>query len=261
MSASLTKHLKSLLRKRLERHPLGYRLLLKRDGLSFFPGRISVAWMNATLKSKREWQDATEKIKTAGLRPHWDHQKNWDHLAALSFILRHTSKAAKVLDAGGEVYSPLAEWLVFYGYRSPQIINLSFDQDFVQGPIRYVKGDCTRTSYPSSHFDVITCLSVIEHGVPFSAFLEESHRILRPGGFLIVSTDYWISRIDTQGKRAFGADVKVFTRKDIEEFIDLARTIGFVLTDEIDFTTEEKAVHWHDVGLDYTFIVFALRKV
>jgi SAM-dependent methyltransferase len=256
----MIKRWKAQLRNKLEKHPLGYRLLLKREGLPFFPGRVSAAWMNTTLKSKKEWQAAEEKIKGAGLRPHGDSPKNWDHLAALSYILKHKGKTARVLDAGGDSESPLVEWLFLYGYRSLHVINLAFSYDFARGPIRYIKGDCTRTSYPADYFDAITCLSVIEHGVPLKAFLKESHRIMRPGGFLIVSTDYWNNRIDTQGKKAFGVEVKVFTQEDIQEFIDLARKIGFTLTGNVDFTTEEKAVHWQDVGLDFTFIVLALQK-
>jgi SAM-dependent methyltransferase len=256
----MIKRWKAQLRKRLEKHTLGYHLLLMREGLPFHPGRVSAAWMNTTLKSKREWQAAAEEISKAGLRPHLDRQKNWDHLAALSFILGRTRKTARVLDAGGEVYSPLVEWLFLYGYRSLHVINLVFAHDFAQGPIRYVRGDCTHTSYPADYFDVITCLSVIEHGVSLSEFLKESHRMLRPGGFLIVSTDYWDKRIDTQGKKAFGVEVKVFSREEVQEFIDLARKSGFVLTGDVDFSTEEKAVHWQDVGLDFTFIVLALQK-
>ena len=256
----MIKRWKALLRNKLEKHSLGYRLVLKREGVPFYPGRVSADWMNTTLKSKREWQAAEEKIKNAGLRPHGDSPKNWDHLAALSYILKHKGKTARVLDAGGDSESPIVEWLFLYGYRFLYVINLDFARDFARGAIRYIRGDCTHTSYPADYFDVITCLSVIEHGVPLGEFLKESHRILRPGGFLIVSTDYWNKRIDTQGKKAFGVEVKVFSQEEVQEFIDLARKFGFALTGDLDFTTAEKAVHWQDFNLNYTFILFALQK-
>lgn len=252
---------KTFLRENLEKYSLVYRSLLRRKGASFHPDKVSGAWMNTTLKSEREWQEAVQKIKQAGLHPHPDDPKNWDALGALDFILRHTNRSARVLDAGGEVYSPLIEWLFLYGYKFLHVINLSFNHDFARGPVQYIRGDCADTPYPSEYFGTITCLSVIEHGVHIEKFLHESYRILRSGGLLIVSTDYWKDPIGTTGKKAYGTRVRVFTRKEIQELIDRASSIGFMPTGEIDYSTEEKVIHWKRVGLDFTFIVFALTKV
>jgi hypothetical protein len=53
----------------------------------------------------------------------------------------------------------------------------------------------------------------------------------------------------------------IFSRKEIEEdVIRIAERNGFLLTEPIDFTHEEKVIHWNDTCLDYTFIFFALRK-
>lgn len=252
---------KTFLRKNFERNSLVYRILLKRKGASFYPMEISAPWINTTLKSEREWQEAVQKVRNAGLHPHPDFPKNWDSLAALDFILKNTNKSDRVLDVGGEVYSPLVEWLFLYGYKSLHVINLSFNYDFVRGPIRYIRGNITDTSYPSGYFNVIACLSVIEHGVHIDKFLKECHRILLSGGFLIVSVDYWKDPIDTTGKKAYGTETKVSTPKEIQELIDLASSTGFVSTGEIDYSTEEKAVHWKRLELEFTFIVFVLMKV
>jgi hypothetical protein len=252
--------LKNSLRRTLEGYSLYYRLALKKKGASFLPSKVFETYMNTTLKSKREWQEALHKVKNAGLHPHSDGPKNWDSLSALSFILRHTKKSSNILDAGGEVYSPLVEWLFLYSYKTLHVINLSFNQNFSRGPIKYIRGDCTQTPYPSGYFDVITSLSVIEHGVESESFLRESHRILRRGGFLIVSTDYWSSPINTF-KEAYGAKVKIFTPEEIHELIRKAKGIGFMPTGEIDYSTGEKAVRWKRLGLDFTFIIFALVKM
>lgn len=251
---------KTLLRKEFEKHQLTYRLLLKRKGAAFQPRKLPAGWLNTTLKSEYEWQDALLRIKKAGLHSHPDGPKSWDALATLDFILSHTDASARVLDAGGEAYSPLVEWLFLYGYKRLHVLNLAFEHDFVRGPVEYVRGDCTETAYPSEYFDVIACLSVIEHGVDIEKFLQESHRILRPGGFLVVSTDYWKDPVDTEGKRAYGTEVKVFTAAEIQGLVDGARSIGFTPTGEIDYSTAERAVRWERMALDFTFIVFALRK-
>ncbi len=251
--------LKNSLRRALEGYSLYYRLLLRKKGASFYPDKVLETYMNTTLKSEREWQDALERVKNAGLHTHQDGSKNWDSLSALSFILGRTKKSSKILDAGGEVYSPLVEWLFLYGYKGLHVINLLFKQNFSRGPIKYIRGDCTQTPYPSGYFDVVTSLSVIEHGVETGSFLRESHRILSPGGFLIISTDYWSSSIKTF-KEAYGTRVRIFTPEEILELIDKAKEIGFMPTGEIDFSTEEKAVRWKRLDLDFTFIIFALVK-
>lgn len=249
-----------VMKRLLEPSNLQFKILLKQKGYSMSPHRPIAPWMNKILKERSEVEDSLSELRRIGLLPHSDPPKNWDALAALDFILNQTDKRSRVLDAGGEIYSPLVEWLFLYGYRFLHVINLCFDRDFNRGSIHYTRGDCTATSYPSDYFDVVTCLSVIEHGVDLKDFLKESYRILRLGGYLIVSTDYWMEPINSAGKKAYGAPIKIFTQKEIQEFITLAKSKGFVLMSELNFSVGSKVVHWKRYELDYTFICFALKK-
>src|SRR5437764_470272 len=70
--------------------------------------------------------------------------------------------------------------------------------------ISFVTCDLTRTPFRDQSFDVITCLSVIEHGVELEAYVREMSRLLRPGGYLITSTDFWCQPVDTAGIFPFG---------------------------------------------------------
>ena len=56
-----------------------------------------------------------------------------------------------------------------------------------------MRGSCIRDSY----FDSIICLSVIEHGFNEDLFFSQFSRILKKGGFLILSFDYWEKKINT----------------------------------------------------------------
>jgi hypothetical protein len=91
------------------------------------------------------------------------------------------------------------------------------------------------------------------------AFLSESARVLKPGGHLFVSTDYWCEDVDTKGQEAFGVPVKVFTRDEIEALIRMARDVGLVPTSPPDLTCKDKTVSW--IGMDYTFVSLMFKKV
>lgn len=215
---------------------------------------------NAVLKTKDEWRAAKGEVIELGLKPYGDEPKNWDALAAVKCVLENTKSDAHILDAGAEIYSVILPWLYRYGYTNLTGINLVFDKPLKMGPIRYEYGDITSTRFEDNSFDAITCMSVIEHGVDVDRYLREMYRILRPGGLLITSTDYYSEPIDTMGKEAYGVPVRIFSRGDMRLLFDKAAEIGFVQTGEMDLECVEKAVTWKRLGLDYTFIVFALKK-
>jgi len=219
-----------------------------------------INWINSVLKYKADYLWARQKVEERGLAPHNDPPKNWDALATLELILQTTNRDAAILDAGGETYSPLVRWLEYYGYYNLHVINIAFLHDFQQGSILYTAGDCTRTNFTGEYFDIICSLSVIEHGVPFEPFIAEAYRLLKPKGYLIISTDYWQHRIDTQGKSAFGCSVHIFTEYEIRTMITQASRYHFIPTGSLNFECYDRAVEWHEVELAYTFILFALQK-
>lgn len=215
---------------------------------------------NGTLRSKAEWQAALANAKRLHVPWHRGEEKNWDHLAALTAILHNTGRSARVLDAGAEIYSNVLPALFLYGYHELYGINLSFSAPTRRGPIRYIPGDLTRAPFADGFFDLITCLSVIEHGVPLNDYFSEMYRLLKPNGLLITSTDYYPTALDTRGQFAHGTPIKIFSRPEIQAALDLARSMGFEATGDVDLECEEKPVRWDPFGLEYTFVLFTLRK-
>jgi SAM-dependent methyltransferase len=215
---------------------------------------------NGTLKSVAEWREATERGKKLRVPLHRGSEKNWDHLAAVSTILANTTPSARILDAGAELYSNVLPALFLYGYHDLHGINLTFTSAARRGPIRYIPGDLTHTPYPDGSFDAIACLSVIEHGVPLREYFVEMFRLLKPGGVLITSTDYFPTPIATAGHVAHGMPIKIFTKPEIEEALNLAKAVGFEMTGPVDLECAEKPIHWEQFGLEYTFVIFTLRK-
>jgi SAM-dependent methyltransferase len=215
---------------------------------------------NGTLKSRAEWVAAYENARKLHVPLHRGPEKNWDHLAAVSTILTRTSPSAYILDAGGEFYSNVLPALFVYSYSNLYGINLSFTDPARRGPIRYLPGDITHAPFPDEFFDAITCLSVVEHGVPLERYFREMYRLLKPGGVLITSTDYFPTPIDTKGMLAHGAPVQIFSKPEVQAAISLAQGIGLMPIEELDLECTETPIRWDAYGLAYTFVIFTLQK-
>jgi SAM-dependent methyltransferase len=237
----------------------GSRWLWKREHAVSSPrGRPDAHWWNGVLLSRADVDAAVEQVTRLGLPAMQDRPKNWDSLAALALILERTDQSAHVLDAGSETYSMILPWLSMYGYRHLIGCNLVFDKPGRMGPIRYEYGDITATAHPDGAFDAVTCLSVVEHGVDVNAYFREMSRLLRPGGLLITSTDYYETPVETFGRNAYGAPIHVFHKAEMLEVFSLAGKWGFELLSPIDLAAREKVVEWKQHGLSYTFIVFSM---
>jgi SAM-dependent methyltransferase len=233
-------------------------------GLKFGRARVDLCankeLPNGVLKSREEWLEADARGRRLRMPLHRSPEKNWDHLAAAEAIATALPRSARLLDAGAEFYGNLLPALFVFGFHDLYGMNLSFTDHARRGPIKYLPGDITRSSFPDGHFDAVTCMSVIEHGVPLEAYFREMYRLLKPGGLLITSTDYYPEPIDTGGKSAHGAPIKIFTRSEAEAMIALAKDCGFETTGEIDLDCDAPTVCWDFYGLEYTFLIFTLRK-
>jgi SAM-dependent methyltransferase len=240
-------------------------LLWKRIGLRVRlqqppPPPRSAPAENAILPNHAEWELAVRELRHLGLPLHRDRPKNWDTLAALNAILTRAHRSASILDAGTALYSTILPILWRYGYERLTGINLEFRKPVRRGPASFLPGDLTATSFEQETFDVITCLSVIEHGVDLTAYFKEASRLLRPGGILVTSTDFYQEPIDTRGMTAYGTPVHIFTPDEIIGAIDTAAGYGLKPTGALDLRCDERPVTWTRFGLHYTFVVFTLQK-
>jgi glycosyltransferase involved in cell wall biosynthesis/SAM-dependent methyltransferase len=222
------------------------------------------------LHDAAEVADAVEQTKRLHLPAHPDAPKNWDALGAVAAVLTLAddgSRTARVLDAGSARYSPVLPWLRLYGLGAEKGslagINLEFGATVHRDGVEFRRGDVTDTGLADDSLDAVTCMSVIEHGVPVEGFLAETARILRPGGVLALSTDYDQDPPDTTGVTAYGAPVKIFSPADLRDLVRIAGAVGLDLVGELSdevLAHPERPVHWKRTGLDYTFVLLTFVK-
>jgi SAM-dependent methyltransferase len=221
---------------------------------------------SGVLRKKAQYRRSIRTFRSLNLPRHIDRPKNWDGLAAYCIVCKFfPGRSSRILDAGGEYYSPILMQLELSGYTDLTCINLVFKDRFTapflkKGNIRFEYGDITKTRFAAASFDAITCLSVIEHGVDVDKYLAEMARILKPGGILFTSADYWQQPVDTSGKCAYGGPIRIFTSADMERIVATAESCGLELLMPLELECGDRVVSWDEFGLRYTFIYFTLRK-
>ncbi|MGL5816363.1 MAG: class I SAM-dependent methyltransferase [Phycicoccus sp.] len=225
----------------------------------------------AVLQDDADWRTAVAEARSAGLPLHHDRPKNWDAAGAVGAVLGLAAERGReisVLDAGAARYSSVLPWLRLYGLGERpgalRGINLEFTRPVSRGGVTFEHGDVTATGYPDRSVDALTCMSVIEHGVPLRPFLAEAARLLTPGGVLCVSTDYDQDPPDTSGVTAYGSPVRIFGPDDIRAFVADAAAHGLQLVGDLSapgaLAHPQRPVHWRRTGLDYTFILLTFRR-
>lgn len=215
------------------------------------------------LRAESEVEEALRRIKALGLDPHQDRPKNWDAFLAFSMVRSDPRPDLAVVDLGTAVYGRVLRWLRAYGVRDLHGCDRTFARPFRKHGISFTPQDIQATDYPTGRFDYATCLSVVEHGVDPVRFFTETARILKPGGKLFVSTDYWCAPIVPAGMydELYKCPVTIFTEATFQPYLDAARAAGFEVEGALDFRCGAPLVHWKRLDLRFTFLAVTFRRL
>jgi len=188
-----------------------------------------------------------------------DSIKSWDVLETLRFIEDNAAKGDAILDIGcyaSEV--PIALHKMGYTNISGVDLNPALQEMPYSDVIRYVETNFTNTGFDDASFDVITSISVIEHGFDGMALFKEMSRLLKPGGHFVASFDYWPKKIDTTGIRFFEMDWKIFSKQDVLNLVQQAAGYKLTPVGELQYDGQERPIEY--AGKKYTFGWLVLRK-
>ncbi len=232
------------------------------------------------IKVLKNWDEIGEcviKLQDFPGPLHHQPQKNWDLFHFLKIIEQNVEKTMNILDVGA-TGSPVLEALLSRGYLNLYGIDLrvglreKFTRIFmnavhrrdlrilsVYSPIKLKQGDLCNSGYPDNWFSAITSLSVVEHGIHLESYFKEMYRILKPGGILLTSTDFWDIKLETGNLMVCGAPLKIFTPDEIKQALLIAFENGFKKYDVNIPKCLEQCVSFH--GIKYTFMFFVLEKI
>jgi len=102
------------------------------------------------------------------------------------------SEKAKILDIGCESGKLIIERVK--NIKNPEIFGVDIRQEAIISSrklgIKAVKSDVEKKlPYKSDFFDLISANQIIEHIVNVENFIKEMHRVLKPKGYLLLSTE------------------------------------------------------------------------
>ncbi len=210
------------------------------------------------LQSMAEINQCTEEIRNYGLIPHGLSCKNFD----ICRILYKIPDGA-FLDLGADG-SFILQNLVHCGHEGLKYgIDLLIEDKEI-GEIKYFKGDLMHTPFEDGMFQTLTCLSVVEHQVSYSELAKECGRLLKSGGQLFLTCDFWNPKVRTEGMKLYSLDWNILCKEDVEILVEEMAKVGLKITSEIDWTLNEAVInpaYCSPVqGVSYTFGIFHFQK-
>ena len=242
---------------------------------------------NSVLKNTSEVIEAEQGLQGLQLFRHHCPIKSWDTYKMIK-IISSAKRESFVLDVGC-YESPILPILKRLGFinlygcdlilKSPSDCKPNFTNNKNSSFFKYHEDyepiakmytdksyqlsirDIEDTKYRDQMFDYVTSLSVIEHGVNIEKYFREMSRIIKSSGYLLTSTDYWPDKlVNDKNVLSKGKPDNIFSRDEIENLVEVAEKNGLKLIEPIDFKYKDKIVRWNSIGLDFTFIFFAMRK-
>jgi len=172
---------------------------------------------------------------TSYLKYKYNHKKPSDFVNERTleypYILSELSrvKANKILDIGsGRTSFPSTLESCGYDITASDLKG-SYYKMFHNHHIHVVKDNITRSRFSNESFDVITCISTLEHIPDFNVAINEMVRLLKPEGFLILTFPYQYDEFQDNvyelvDSNAYGNNSKFITRSysdsEIHKWID-----------------------------------------
>lgn len=195
--------------------------------------------MNEFLKRKVQIIESTNWLHANGYRGHPISCKDWELC-----IVTQALGDGDLLDAGADGS------FVLHNAINKNIRGRKVGIDLIEvvgdnkaDGAEYVQGNLQQTPFEDNSYDTITSCSVLEHQIDYNDFAKEMSRLLRKDGKLFVSFDYAPEKIDTSLTKLYSLDWNILSREDAEKFINICGMYGLVISDVVDWTTQDMVIN------------------
>lgn len=117
---------------------------------------------------------------------------------------------------------------------------------------RFEYGDFHAMPYPDTSFDVVWSQEAFLHGVNKQQILEECHRVLRPGGRVVISDLVTREGLSDDERQRIYARLRLREMWSTDDYVNGLQQAGFTITEQDD---------WADnVAPTYDAVVTAVRE-
>lgn len=96
--------------------------------------------------------------------------------------------------------------------------------DLIDGPSVDVIMNAHQLNYKENSFDLVLCLSMLEHDTDPVATIKEAYRVLKPGQPLILTT---VNEDHGEHRHLGGGDTETYNFFKIEELLKMVKAAGF----------------------------------
>ena len=188
--------------------------------------------------------------------------KSWDVWTMYQSVLTHVpDRSARVFEMGSfNSEIPLVLWRAgYHTIRASDFNPLGRAIRWYGNHIDFRCEDFYRPDLPPGSVNVMTALSVIEHGYQQDKVIGTAARLLAPGGIFLLTTDYHENGVKIPPDfRQFGLSYRIFSRADIEGLVRAADRSGLELLGPTEWESSGYPIEWE--GWKFTFVFVGFRK-
>lgn len=191
-------------------------------------------------------------LQDRGCKFRFEHEhRMWEYALGLHLAVARGGKTLLDVGGGSSIFAPAATMLGFAVTQVDPRRNRGWvaqQSKAIGRKIHYVQEDFL--NYTSTPFDVVTCVSVIEHVPEHEKFFRKLLDCVAPKGVLYLTTDYHES-----GERLVKGHLRTYNQSSLREY----KRIASALFDECgDFSTY---VNGGDYVNGYNFASLALSRI
>ena len=187
----------------------------------------------------------------------------WEYASMIKFVTEYLPVGSRVLEFGASASknqaSPMAALM---GLAGMEVIASDMVPWFGKGlhkqceifdlPMEGMLLDSRNMPFKSESVDLVCSISVIEHIERDMEVFKESARVIRPGGYIAFTCDFYNPN---------GRDIGIYDSERLEERIAFLAEEGFKPIDEPDYSSTENHVFWRAFWNQYyNFARCFLRK-